>query len=265
MGSRRFAFIIRRRWRGMLLPLLYLGVLFGSLILVINSGSKWVFGVWIGYMVIVSIVSNLRQREIERWPLFSMRMRRQAMLYSSPRFRRLHPESGESQTPEQIARYLNRRRADWTRYLSNLKFSERQALVYREHPLVNIIPFIFLLPLLLPLIATGTPASLLGLSFSITLVMFYVALFGLPAILGRRLVKRLKRCLEHHDCPDCSYPLDDFSTGRYRDQPIAHLGPARCNECGVPWPLLPPPAPKAREQRFKSFRLFRPSEAEAAR
>ena len=42
-------------------------------------------------------------------------------------------------------------------------------------------------------------------------------------------------------CPDCGY--DATAVPPAFDEPsLATLGPARCTECGSPWPLVPPPA-----------------------
>lgn len=58
-------------------------------------------------------------------------------------------------------------------------------------------------------------------------------------------VQRRRRCrlaLEHTRCPDCGYDL------KGAPEPIDRAilgglsaGPDRCPECGVPWPLVPPP------------------------
>lgn len=53
--------------------------------------------------------------------------------------------------------------------------------------------------------------------------------------------KRLASSLETRSCPDCAYPLADIPPGI--DPSLlggVNVGPARCHECGTPWPLVPP-------------------------
>ena len=41
-------------------------------------------------------------------------------------------------------------------------------------------------------------------------------------------------------CPDCWYDLSGTTVLRPELLDGAFLGPARCPECGAPWPLVPP-------------------------
>ena len=52
-------------------------------------------------------------------------------------------------------------------------------------------------------------------------------------------------------CPDCGY--DATALPPAFDEPLlATLGPARCTECGSPWPLVPPPAADENPRRLKT-------------
>jgi hypothetical protein len=53
---------------------------------------------------------------------------------------------------------------------------------------------------------------------------------------------RCRKAINHCHCPDCSYDLAGVPDAiDPEDLDGQFVGPARCPECGSPWPLLPPP------------------------
>lgn len=67
------------------------------------------------------------------------------------------------------------------------------------------------------------------------------------ALRGVSILRRLKRSLRDSVCPDCAYPLGDLPPGLPQPPGSATLiGPARCPECGAPWPLVPAPLESVR-------------------
>lgn len=78
---------------------------------------------------------------------------------------------------------------------------------------------------------------------SLVVLVPFVGLFGLLAfvhVASRRHQSRLlNRC-----CVDCGYTLDHLpSMLSPLDGAAVDTGPARCPECGCPWPLIPPILP----------------------
>jgi hypothetical protein len=72
--------------------------------------------------------------------------------------------------------------------------------------------------------------------------MFY---FGWRKSVSRRVDERQRAGV----CPDCGYNLGGIGLGGIGDDPALHglvpgCGPARCPECGVKYPLVPPPTPR---------------------
>lgn len=94
-------------------------------------------------------------------------------------------------------------------------------------------------PALVPLL--GNAPDLSGLAVcGLWLVLVGVICLG-PVRLAL-IRRRLLASLDHRQCPNCGYDLASNPpaiapelTGGYS------AGPARCPECGSPWPLLPPP------------------------
>jgi hypothetical protein len=71
-------------------------------------------------------------------------------------------------------------------------------------------------------------------------IFLFVVIFTL-AIVQRNRTVPAQRLIEKK-CPDCGYDLaacDDAVPLRLR--PRMHLGPRACPECGIGWPLPPPP------------------------
>ncbi len=59
--------------------------------------------------------------------------------------------------------------------------------------------------------------------------------------LTARRVKRVQASLTQRCCPDCGYSLVGVPPGLPALGERGHaVGPARCPECGSPWPLVPP-------------------------
>lgn len=55
----------------------------------------------------------------------------------------------------------------------------------------------------------------------------------------RNCAKRLLNSINHGRCPECSYALRAHF--RSKETRLHEFGPPMCTECGVQWPLLPPP------------------------
>jgi hypothetical protein len=72
----------------------------------------------------------------------------------------------------------------------------------------------------------------------LVLLAVWIPLHMLRFIRRTRCRKAIHRCL----CPDCSYDLHGVPDAIQPDSLDGrHVGPAKCPECGAPWPLLPPP------------------------
>lgn len=78
----------------------------------------------------------------------------------------------------------------------------------------------------------------------LTLGMVAMGLSFAAVVFVRRssLHSRLASALSHRHCPDCGYSLRGVPSGLDPDLfDGPDPGPKRCPECGVAWPLLPPP------------------------
>jgi hypothetical protein len=84
----------------------------------------------------------------------------------------------------------------------------------------------------------------LGAAWLATLMtLLILATFVARAVVLRR-TSRFGPALTRSICPDCGYDLSGVSPA-IDPVDLGNLpaGPLRCTECGVPWPLLPPPMP----------------------
>lgn len=88
-----------------------------------------------------------------------------------------------------------------------------------------------------------------GAHFSLWVFAFTIVFFA-AAFLIRHFhrIDRwwMRRTIADRICPDCAYDLSSLPDALPAEA-LAHIrvGPAHCPECGVPWPLIPPPAPLA--------------------
>ncbi len=80
-------------------------------------------------------------------------------------------------------------------------------------------------------------------------LLLLAGLLAMFALLLQALVRRadrdwMRRALVNRSCPDCGYDLR-ASPDALPPEPLGgfRVGPARCPECGVPWPLTPPGNP----------------------
>lgn len=83
----------------------------------------------------------------------------------------------------------------------------------------------------------------LAIAIEFTLALIALAGVGILHIFKSRHRRRCRLALLHRRCPNCSYDLTGVpdAIDRSRTGGIG-TGPPNCTECGVPWPLLPPPA-----------------------
>lgn len=72
------------------------------------------------------------------------------------------------------------------------------------------------------------------------LVFFAIVVFNLR----RRLSLRCDARQQARACPDCGYDLAGVPSEPNLKAAGITLGPATCPECGVAWPLVPPPTPR---------------------
>ena len=56
----------------------------------------------------------------------------------------------------------------------------------------------------------------------------------------KRVRTRLLGCVDGMLCCDCGYEVESGRTFEHEAAVRVNLGPARCSECGCPWPLVPP-------------------------
>jgi len=72
------------------------------------------------------------------------------------------------------------------------------------------------------------------------------AMFVLMVAAGIWTWRRIKRTLANslcgQVCPDCAYPIVAGEVVTTVPGMDVLIGPARCSECGCPWPLIPPQA-----------------------
>lgn len=59
-------------------------------------------------------------------------------------------------------------------------------------------------------------------------------------LLFSRAKQRARDAAAESACPDCRYSLVNLPSTPSPIQNVVDLGPARCPECGSPWPLIPP-------------------------
>lgn len=79
------------------------------------------------------------------------------------------------------------------------------------------------------------PAMFIGIVAGFTGIWYSHRRYGV-------VCRGLGASLQSRSCPDCGYPLGDIPPGI--DPSLlggVNAGPARCHECGTPWPLVPPP------------------------
>jgi hypothetical protein len=238
--SKRFRVVIRRhKWRmlGTLVGFLaIMGVVVVAVKVLADHGSGIVFGAVILLSIVGGVIGTIRRDDVEAWPLLAVCRRRCALLKTSRRYRGLHIEAGENQSPEQLARFIRERREHWATRLKEIPYRRRTAFAYREFWWLSIPSLLYVGVMML-----STQARVAPLNFVSAIVLFQVFIYLVPALLAKRRLSRLRRSLTEFSCPDCGYPLADFAAGRWRGAQVPGLGPPRCVECGSPWPLLPPP------------------------
>lgn len=141
-----------------------------------------------------------------------------------------------------LAEDLARRRRMWERHLDDGS-TEPDAEGYRKRrrhewagPLGEFL-FIGGDEVFVALIA-GAIAVVAGTALGVLLAIPWLAWH----IARTRRRARCRKALAARVCPDCSYDLsglpDEIEPENLEGQ---RIGPERCPECGVPWPLLPPP------------------------
>jgi hypothetical protein len=252
---RRFLVILARRPLTILGPVLLL-VLFVGLVItfvVIQSRSgpnapvapaPAFFPVALVVFILISLASSLA-RPHETILTVAVRLRREAILRHSPRFRRLHIDSGLHSSPVELSQKLLRRREYWRRVLERPRWRHRIAFAYVDSQWVSMVPLLYFLPQLMPLISFSLPASawkpspiMMGCAMPFLLLTAVLT----PFVVGRRRMQRLVRSITDKSCPDCAYPLEHIDDAKIpKLGVIPGLGPRSCIECGCPWPLLPPP------------------------
>lgn len=84
--------------------------------------------------------------------------------------------------------------------------------------------------------SSGPLHSVLVFSNTLLTVLVIVAGYRILA----RIHKRLVNSLSDRHCPDCEYSLEPGETVSPEPGVTVEFGPARCPECGTPWPRVPP-------------------------
>ncbi|HVZ94692.1 MAG TPA: hypothetical protein VG797_09300 [Phycisphaerales bacterium] len=96
------------------------------------------------------------------------------------------------------------------------------------------------------LAAIGVTVVLLGYFFQFGRIGISLILLGILLAIGgsfghRRIVTIDRDCADRA-CPDCGYDLSGTPEGLPGVAAAGRrAGPARCPECGIPWPFIPPP------------------------
>jgi hypothetical protein len=249
LTSKRLRIVLwNRKWA--LLTSIGFIVLWGGLFFLLMNGallSPFYVGV-IAVLIVGSMLSStIRRHEVEAWPLMALKQRRCALMYASRRYRDLHVDAGVDQSPQQIERYIAGRRIHWRERLAGLKYSQRNAFAYREFWWLSLPSLLFLAVYFFPRGMTMwfPVGAFAPFGFIAPFLLIQAFTFLVPSLVASRRLKRLRRSLEELSCPDCAYPLADFSLGSWRGHQVQGLGPRRCTECGCPWPLVPPPRGRA--------------------
>jgi hypothetical protein len=191
------------------------------------------------FIIILSLVVTVSKPRDTR-PMLAVRMRRESLLRSSPRAKRLHIDAALSTSADDLRIRLERRRDYWLSILSEPRFKHRA-----DSQWLALFPVLYFLPQILSwnrgsgfgippyaslVLSCGTPFLALGAIIATT-------------FLGKRRLGRLSSTILSKSCPDCGYSLEtagDADVPRFG--PIRGVGPRVCIECGSPWPLIPPPA-----------------------
>jgi hypothetical protein len=136
------------------------------------------------------------------------------------------------------------RKAAFTRFLGiQPRWSLLTEMVWTE-PLFRGFLFVMLAACVLQ-VSLGPKAQQHNGPFPFALVIF--APFALGYFMWFRMRRRARAAFNDRACPDCGFPLNGIPNTRSTIQPSLDLGPARCPECGSPWPLIPPAILKPRE------------------
>jgi hypothetical protein len=90
-------------------------------------------------------------------------------------------------------------------------------------------------------VAGAAGGALVGVLVGVVLLVVVVGLVKRSLGLGIRK----SRCLSDRICPECGYELGGHADGVEAAMiGGVRVGPAKCPECGVAWPLVPPSIPE---------------------
>ena len=190
------------------------------------------FSLGLGIVLVGSFTLGLLDRS---HPLLRRR-RREALIH--PHRRALATAHTEPPThdPLLLAELIGCRRDYWSRRLGGYRFWDWIIFACVSFWWVVFTPMVLVVPQLL---------SAIGVDYILETYLFWPVMlspFIVMALLGRRRLRRLSLSLVHRICPDCGYSLEDAPDAALpHTGQVLGLGPRRCIECGVPWPLLPPP------------------------
>jgi len=142
-----------------------------------------------------------------------------------------------------LAGQLRRRRQFWThRFVHDFNARSNQRL-YSLDPVSRLL-LVFMLVTYVCLTFDLVITAGASMSLFYVLLLMYFALGSMSMLRMRRLRRRCLRAIKESRCPDCDY---DLSTVEPALEPSelgsVVIGPARCVECGAPWPLVPAPIP----------------------
>jgi len=74
----------------------------------------------------------------------------------------------------------------------------------------------------------------------VLLLLIALLLLFIPRWVRRAKIRRLLRCADARQCPECGYDLSGVVIAAPQ---AAALGPPTCPECGATWPLIPAAVP----------------------
>lgn len=100
------------------------------------------------------------------------------------------------------------------------------------------IEFIAAVAILLAIVEFGA----LPLAWALALLLIVTGLVVALQVHRRDQLKPALIALDRCECPDCGYDLAGTTPGLPLERTNGvNVGPRLCPECGVPWPLVPPP------------------------